>query len=250
MPSAQPPSARRSHPRSPRDAAASSSAIPAATRPRSSRSSQPRDGTRCCSIISRCRSSTTEGGGVLQRADGMEDPQRRRHEGRARHRRLRLDRSFAADSSVPPPPAPRAGDSAGRGGRGGRGGARAPSNALVESFCFGIEPWNAKKIEAELTKRGLRPVADNDGKGVRELPREGSRRIRSADQQRQQEEPAHDTGEREAFRRARRSSRPDGKRPGSTISRSARRTTRRARRSTAISSAGSRRTMRAARTSA
>jgi catechol 2,3-dioxygenase-like lactoylglutathione lyase family enzyme len=65
---------------------------------------------------------------------------------------------------VPPPPAPAAGDSAG-GGRGGRGGARAPSNASVNSFCFGIEPWNAKKIEAELTKRGLAPVADNDGKG-------------------------------------------------------------------------------------
>ena len=65
---------------------------------------------------------------------------------------------------VPPPPAPAAGDSAGRGGRGGRGGARAPVNALVDSFCFGIEPWNAKKVEAELTKRGLSPVADNDGK--------------------------------------------------------------------------------------
>jgi catechol 2,3-dioxygenase-like lactoylglutathione lyase family enzyme len=66
---------------------------------------------------------------------------------------------------VPPPPAPAAGDSAGRGGRGGRGGGRAPSNAVVESFCFGIDPWNAKKVEAELTKRGLSPVADNDGKG-------------------------------------------------------------------------------------
>ena len=65
---------------------------------------------------------------------------------------------------VPPPPAPAAGDSAGRSGRGGRGGARAPVNAIVESFCFGIEPWNAKKVEAELTKRGLSPVADNDGK--------------------------------------------------------------------------------------
>ena len=64
-----------------------------------------------------------------------------------------------------PAPAPAAGDTAGRGGRGGRGAARAPSNAVVDSFCFGIEPWNAKKVEAELTKRGLSPVADNDGKG-------------------------------------------------------------------------------------
>ncbi len=64
----------------------------------------------------------------------------------------------------PPPAAPAPGDSAG-GGRGGRGGARAPVNALLESFCFGIDPWNPKKIEAELTKRGLSAVADNDGKG-------------------------------------------------------------------------------------
>jgi len=50
------------------------------------------------------------------------------------------------------------------GGRGGDG-ARRASNALVESFCWGIEPWNARTIEAELRKRGLTPVADNDGKG-------------------------------------------------------------------------------------
>jgi catechol 2,3-dioxygenase-like lactoylglutathione lyase family enzyme len=67
---------------------------------------------------------------------------------------------------VPPPvpaPAPAARDSAG-GGRGGRG-ARTPSHALIESFCFGIEPWNAKKVEAELKRCGLSPVADNDGRG-------------------------------------------------------------------------------------
>jgi catechol 2,3-dioxygenase-like lactoylglutathione lyase family enzyme len=64
----------------------------------------------------------------------------------------------------PPPPAPAAGDSAG-GGRGGRGGARAPVNALLESFCFGIEPWKPKEIAAELAKRGISAVADNDGKG-------------------------------------------------------------------------------------
>jgi catechol 2,3-dioxygenase-like lactoylglutathione lyase family enzyme len=39
------------------------------------------------------------------------------------------------------------------------------SPAVVESFCFGIEPWDAAKIEAELRARGLTPVADNDGKG-------------------------------------------------------------------------------------
>ena len=33
-----------------------------------------------------------------------------------------------------------------------------------DSFCWGIEPWDAKKVEAELRKRGLTPVADNHGK--------------------------------------------------------------------------------------
>ena len=47
------------------------------------------------------------------------------------------------------------------GGRGGGGAA----NATVQGFCFDIAPWNAKTVEAELKKRGLTPVADNDGKG-------------------------------------------------------------------------------------
>jgi len=38
-------------------------------------------------------------------------------------------------------------------------------SAVVENFCFVIEPWNAAKVEAELRKRGLNPVADNDGNG-------------------------------------------------------------------------------------
>jgi catechol 2,3-dioxygenase-like lactoylglutathione lyase family enzyme len=45
---------------------------------------------------------------------------------------------------------------------GGRGGA---VHAVVESFCFGIEPWNTKDVEAQLRKRGLTPVAENDGNG-------------------------------------------------------------------------------------
>jgi len=40
-----------------------------------------------------------------------------------------------------------------------------PIHAVVDGFGFAIEPWNAKAVEAELLKRGLRPVADNDGKG-------------------------------------------------------------------------------------
>ncbi len=39
------------------------------------------------------------------------------------------------------------------------------TTALVDGFGFAIEPWNAKTVEAELRKRDLNPVADNDGKG-------------------------------------------------------------------------------------
>jgi catechol 2,3-dioxygenase-like lactoylglutathione lyase family enzyme len=38
----------------------------------------------------------------------------------------------------------------------------APRRALFDSFCWGIEPWDARSVEAELRKRGLTPVADND----------------------------------------------------------------------------------------
>jgi catechol 2,3-dioxygenase-like lactoylglutathione lyase family enzyme len=47
---------------------------------------------------------------------------------------------------------------------GGRGGPRPPRNAVFDGFCWGIEPWDAKNVEAELRKRGLTPVADNHGK--------------------------------------------------------------------------------------
>jgi catechol 2,3-dioxygenase-like lactoylglutathione lyase family enzyme len=52
---------------------------------------------------------------------------------------------------------------AARGGGGGRGN-RAPRRVVWDSFCWGIEPWDAKKVEAELRKRGLDPIADNEGK--------------------------------------------------------------------------------------
>ncbi len=61
------------------------------------------------------------------------------------------------------PPAPPPAADAAAGGRSGRGGPRAPRNAVFDSFCWGIEPWNAKTVEAELKKRGLSPVADNHG---------------------------------------------------------------------------------------
>jgi catechol 2,3-dioxygenase-like lactoylglutathione lyase family enzyme len=44
-------------------------------------------------------------------------------------------------------------------------GGRAPVRAVVEGFGFSVEPWNAKTVEQELRKRGLTPVAENDGKG-------------------------------------------------------------------------------------
>ena len=37
--------------------------------------------------------------------------------------------------------------------------------AEVTGFSFVIEPWDAKTVEAELRKRGLNPIAENDGKG-------------------------------------------------------------------------------------
>jgi catechol 2,3-dioxygenase-like lactoylglutathione lyase family enzyme len=57
--------------------------------------------------------------------------------------------------------APGAMDAAAEGGR-GRGG---PVRAVVESFSFAVDQWDARKVAAELRKRGMTPVADNDGKG-------------------------------------------------------------------------------------
>jgi len=37
--------------------------------------------------------------------------------------------------------------------------------AVVENFCFVVGPWNAKTVQAELEKRGLTPVGENDGQG-------------------------------------------------------------------------------------
>jgi catechol 2,3-dioxygenase-like lactoylglutathione lyase family enzyme len=64
----------------------------------------------------------------------------------------------------PPPPPPPAGDSTAGRGR-GRGGPRTPPSAVWDAMAFQIAPWDAKKVEAELKKRGLNPVADNDGHG-------------------------------------------------------------------------------------
>ena len=72
---------------------------------------------------------------------------------------LVLRGGFQAPPAAPVAEAP----PAGRGG--GRGGApRAPRLAAFDGFCWGIEPWDAKHVEAELKKRGLTPIADNQGK--------------------------------------------------------------------------------------
>lgn len=39
------------------------------------------------------------------------------------------------------------------------------TTALVDGFGFAIAPWHAKTVEAELRKRDLNPVGDNNGKG-------------------------------------------------------------------------------------
>jgi catechol 2,3-dioxygenase-like lactoylglutathione lyase family enzyme len=43
---------------------------------------------------------------------------------------------------------------------GGRGG---PVHARVETCAYVIAPWNAARVEADLRKRGLTPIADNHG---------------------------------------------------------------------------------------
>src|SRR5438046_2229675 len=73
---------------------------------------------------------------------------------------LVLRGGYQAPPATPAPTPTPAGDAAAAGGASGRGGGagggpRAPRNAAFDSFCWGIEPWDAKNVEAELRKRGL-----------------------------------------------------------------------------------------------
>ncbi len=52
----------------------------------------------------------------------------------------------------------------GAAGGGGRGGPAAGPRAIWDGFCFGIAPWDTNKVEAELKRRGLNPVAEHDPK--------------------------------------------------------------------------------------
>jgi catechol 2,3-dioxygenase-like lactoylglutathione lyase family enzyme len=66
----------------------------------------------------------------------------------------------------PPPPAPplAAGDAAA--GRGLGRGNRPPRHAVWDSFCFGIDDWDRRKVEAALRKRGLDPEFTEEGRDV------------------------------------------------------------------------------------
>ena len=74
-------------------------------------------------------------GGLVLRGGYVAPPRRRRHR-------------------PPPPP--------GANGQ-GRGGPRPPRNANFDGMAWGIDKWDAKKVEAALKERGLSPVADNHG---------------------------------------------------------------------------------------
>jgi catechol 2,3-dioxygenase-like lactoylglutathione lyase family enzyme len=45
----------------------------------------------------------------------------------------------------------------------GLGVTRPPVQAVFEGFAWGIDPWDTDTVKAELTKRGLKPVADHHG---------------------------------------------------------------------------------------
>jgi catechol 2,3-dioxygenase-like lactoylglutathione lyase family enzyme len=49
----------------------------------------------------------------------------------------------------------------------GLGVARPPVQAVFDGFAWGISPWDEKRVQAELEKRGLNPVADHHGDDYR-----------------------------------------------------------------------------------
>jgi catechol 2,3-dioxygenase-like lactoylglutathione lyase family enzyme len=68
-----------------------------------------------------------------------------------------------------PAPAPPAAQPPAGGGGAGRGGPRIPRLVQIESFSFGITPWDTKKVAAELKKRGIdaTPLDDKSLPGFR-----------------------------------------------------------------------------------
>jgi len=69
--------------------------------------------------------------------------------------------------ATPPPDAAAGGGQ--RAGGGGRGGPRTPRLVQVESFSWGITPWDTKHVESELKKRGIQatPLDDKTMPGFR-----------------------------------------------------------------------------------
>ena len=108
----------------------------------------------------------SEGRPLLRRGHGMEGARRRRQAMRDGHRRRRRRRGIHDNGYVPPPlrrrHRPPADTGGGRGGGGG-GGARPAAHGAISNFAWGIDPWDTNKVEAELKKRGLNPVADHAG---------------------------------------------------------------------------------------
>ena len=64
---------------------------------------------------------------------------------------------------APPAPPPSAAPPAANAGAGRGGAPRAPRNAAFDGMAWGIDQWDAKKVEAALKSRGLSPVADHHG---------------------------------------------------------------------------------------
>jgi catechol 2,3-dioxygenase-like lactoylglutathione lyase family enzyme len=75
----------------------------------------------------------------------------------------------APPAPATPPPDASAGGGGQRAGGGGRGGPRTPRLVQIESFSWGITPWDTKKVEGELKKRGIQatPLADKNLPGFR-----------------------------------------------------------------------------------
>jgi catechol 2,3-dioxygenase-like lactoylglutathione lyase family enzyme len=72
---------------------------------------------------------------------------------------------------------------------------RPPRNARFNNVCWGIAPWNAKTVEAELRKRGLDPVADNRAGGFESFhikdPDGFDLQISNGNRQNRRQTPAH-----------------------------------------------------------
>ena len=173
-----------------------------------------------------------EGGRVLRRADELEDPERRRQAGGARHRRLgrpRPPRRLSGAAAAAP---------AGRRGRRGRSRRRPRRRAAraaprrVRRLLLGHRAVGREEGRSGAAQARADAGRRQSRQGLSELPREGSGRLRPADQQRQPEEPAPGRRERQDVGagavRAHRTGRPCG----SITSRSRSRTTRRPSRST------------------